>query len=144
MLWIGDKYTFNAPKNVYKSEKVLEKNIFPKKELYDHVHMILEIDITHKCTYYKKKAGGHRIVYGVLFKDRGFKKSYNNLYWLAIGDVLYESQEMSLVVYLGEIVNKPEEVMLQSEAIFSISDEVYSEIRSALSSLYSKSGKTEI
>lgn len=144
LLWIGDKYTFNAPKNVYKSEKVLEKNIFPKKELYDHVHMILEIDITHKCTYYQKKAGGHQIVYGVLFKDRGFKKSYNNLYWLAIGDVLYESQEMSLVVYLGEIVNKPEEVMLQSEAIFSISDEVYSEIRSALSSLYSKSGKTEI
>ncbi|MBQ9715879.1 MAG: hypothetical protein IJV77_05680 [Clostridia bacterium] len=143
LLWIGDKYTFNAPKNVYKSEKQLEKVIFPKQDLYNLVHMIVEIDITHKCAYYQKKGGGHQLVYGVLFKDKGFKKNDKNSYWLRIGDILFEEQEMTLAVYLGEILNKTDEVMSNREAIFSISDEVYSEIRSELSAFYSKSGKTE-
>ena len=56
---------------------------------------------------------------------------------------MFEEQEMTLAVYLGEILNKTDEVMSNREAIFSISDEVYSEIRSELSAFYSKSGKTE-
>ena len=60
-----------------------------------------------------------------------------------IGDFLFDNQEVTLAIYLGNIMEKPERELLKQEAIFSISDEVYSEIRASLGGLYSKSGKLE-
>ena len=144
LLWIGDKYLFNAPKNVYKSTNKLDDDVFPKQKLSENVYMFLEIDITHKCTFYQQgTASRHQLVYGILFKNKGFNKNDGNQYWLRVGDFLFDNQEVTLAIYLGNIMEKPERELLKQEAIFSISDEVYSEIRASLGGLYSKSGKLE-
>lgn len=145
LLWIGNKYEFSAPKNVYKSEHILNQAIFPEQNLKEDIYSFLAIDITHKCTYFQNKTSisGHQLIYGALFYKNKLNPNMKNLYLLKIGDIFYDNNELTFMAYLGEIINIKEEDIKIEEAIFSISDEVYSEIRASLSGLYSKSGKLE-
>lgn len=145
VLWIGDKYLYNAPKNVYLSEKVFNVSIFKYSDISAASNIVIEIDITNKCTYFqdKTKNSGHQFVYGVLLDENKFDKRESNLYLLKVGTIFYKGDKKVFIVYLGEIINKTEEEINNEKAIFSISDEVYTEIRASLGNLYSKSGKIE-
>ena len=144
LLWIGDKYDFNSPKNVYKSNNQISSYLFPEQNLDEDVLMFVEIDITNKCTYLQNKTHitGHQLVRGVLFYKNKYKSKQNE-YRLKIGEIMWDNQELMFVICAGEIINKEDKEIDISHAVFSISDEVYSQIRSYLGGLYSKSGKTE-
>ncbi len=145
LLWIGDKYLYNAPKNVYLSEKIFCASMFKYNDTSDDSNIIIEIDITNKCTYFqdKTKSSGHQFVYGILFDANKFDKKESNSYLLKVGTIFYKGEKKVFIVYLGEVINKTEEEIVNEKAIFSISDEVYTEIKASLGNLYSKSGKIE-
>lgn len=148
LLWIGDAFSYQYPKNVYKIENIdpVLKRVFVHSKKDSEKNIYLLIDITNKCTYVQSKTerSGHQLLYAILFEDNDFNKDDRMQFLLRLGKILYNGKIYTFVVMLCAIVHKSEEEINSSEAVFSISDEVYTEIRSALGSLYSKNGKTEL
>lgn len=146
LLWMAEAYSYKAPKNVYRVEKSESITKAFKNSVADsNDNIFVEIDITHKCSFVQNKTDntGHQFVKAILFAEGNYKNE-QGAHLTKVGTIKYNDHKMTLIVFLGEIINKSETGIDETKAIFSVSDEVYSEIRAALGGLYIKSGKLEL
>lgn len=148
LLWIADKYAFPYPKNVYKIDSIDSylTRFFVNSDVSDENNIFVIIDITHKCSFAQNRTPneGHQFVYGILFANGNYNENKKFPFSLYIKKIKYCKQEYDFCVLLNSIIYKNEEDIIIGDAIFSISDDVYSEIRTNISSLYLKSGKQEL
>lgn len=143
LLWLGEPFTYCSPKNVYKAR--LAPTIKKAIGDYDYKRAVyFELDITHKCTFVNNGTDhfGHQLVKGALFEAESFKNKKE--YWKKIGKIKFKGKIMDMFIFLGEIVNRAQEALKIDKAIFSISDEVYAEVRASIGNIYTKSGKREL
>ncbi len=147
LLCIGRPYPYDCPKNVYKINSIDHSltKAFINSDVKSAENINIMIDITNKCSYVQNKVSdrGHQFLYGILFAKGKYLETKSFPFYLHIKTILYEDNEYEFYVLLNSIVTKFEEDFNIEDAIFSISDDVYNEIRTKLGNEYAKTGKPE-
>lgn len=148
LLWIAPAYKYHAPKNVYKIDKLPSgrEKVFSKCKDFGDGYIYMLIDITNKCYFAQNKISrfGHHLVQAILVPNEKWNKDEKNDCILNIGEIVYCEKCYRLVVLLNEVIHMSDDDAILREAIFSVSDEVYNEVRAGLGYFYTKSGKQEL
>ncbi len=138
---ISSKISIRAPKNVYEcsSEDIEIKDLMGDKFKTNNIlaKKLVNIDITHLCSYVQGKEKYHTFVTGLLlggsYENSGIKDTT-----IQLGKILYDRKEWSLVICCNKISSIKEEEIDIDKGIFSITDLVYDAIRAKIVNIYSK------
>lgn len=138
---IGPKFSICAPGNVYEcaDEEFDINDLIGKKFKTDNIisKKLINIDVTHLCSYVQGKEKYHTFVSGFLlegaYKDRGIKDTT-----MQLGKILYNDKEWYLMVCCNRISSVKEEDIDISKGIFSITELIYDYVRAQIVSIYSK------
>lgn len=139
-----------VPQNVYEMdagdfdyEKILTKTIFNKYKIKPEECIPIAIDVTHHCYIANKKVNYHTMVKGLLIKSEDSKDSIGaNLHindqLLNLNRIIFNNEEFTLLVCCNTLYSLLEDDIKVNKAMFSISNQFFSCIRSKVAVLFTK------